>query len=234
MGRRTGVFHGLLFENENQPTMPITDDDNPPDGDDTEDEQEIVPRPNDNPIHIDQHDNNDDGNITKEGNEFLNNNIANEEIIERKDEEVHHPFPQPEPHQYKLCPRSPITYGPYAHVNTGISDLHEKILTQYTMSKGLSKFGDDGVTTVLSELQQIHNMKAIILVNSNDLIYNQKLNTLRYHMFLKQNHNDCIKSLGCADRRTQCNTITDANEISSPTITTESVLLTCALEDNKG
>ena len=56
----------------------------------------------------------------------------------------------------------------------------------------------------------------------------QKKNALGYRMFLKQKRTGQIKGRGCADGRKQrLNTPKDA--ASSPTVATESVLLSCVI-----
>ena len=57
----------------------------------------------------------------------------------------------------------------------------------------------------------------------------QKKNALGYLMFLKQKRTGQIKGWGCADGWKQC-LYTPKDDASSPTVATESVLLSCVTD----
>ena len=107
--------------------------------------------------------------------------------------------------------------------------LRHTVLTQYTLKKGLQVFGPPGVEAVYKELQQLHERKVGEPRDATTLSPMQKKNALGYLMFLKQKRTGQIKGRGCADGRKQrLNTPKDA--ASSPTVATESVLLSCVID----
>ena len=107
--------------------------------------------------------------------------------------------------------------------------LRHTVLTQYTLKKGLQVFGPPGVEAVYKELLQLHECKVREPQDASKLSPVQKKNALGYRMFLKQKRTGQIKGRGCADGRKQ-RLYTPKNEASSPTVATESVLLSCAID----
>ena len=107
--------------------------------------------------------------------------------------------------------------------------LRHTVLTQYTLKKGLQVFGPPGVEAVYKELLQLHERKVGEPRDVSKLSPTQKKNTLGYLMFLKQKRTGQIKGRGCADGRKQW-LYTPKDEASSPTVATESVLLSCVID----
>ena len=107
--------------------------------------------------------------------------------------------------------------------------LRHTVLTQYTLKKGLQVFGPPGVEAVYKELQQLHQRKVGEPRDASTLSPTQKRNALGYLMFLKQKRTGQIKGRGCADGRKQ-RLHTPKDDASSPTVATESVLLSCVID----
>ena len=107
--------------------------------------------------------------------------------------------------------------------------LRHTVLTQYTLKKGLQVFGPPGVEAVYKELQQLHERKVGEPRDASTLSPTQKRNALGYLMFLKQKQTGQIKGRGCANGRTQ-RLHTPKDDASSPTVATESVLLSCVID----
>ena len=107
--------------------------------------------------------------------------------------------------------------------------LRHTVLTQYTLKKGLQVFGPPGVEAVYKELQQLHERKVGEPRHATTLSPMQKKNALGYLMFLKQKRTGQIKGRGCADGRKQ-RLDTPKGAASSPTVATESVLLSCVID----
>ena len=107
--------------------------------------------------------------------------------------------------------------------------LRHTVLTQYTLKKGLQVFGPPGVEAVYKELQQLHERKVGEPRDGSTLSPAQKKNALGYLMFLKQKRTGQIKGRGCADGRKQ-RLHTPKDDASSPTVATESVLLSCVID----
>ena len=107
--------------------------------------------------------------------------------------------------------------------------LRHTVLTQYTLKKGLQVFGPPGVEAVYKELKQLHERKVGEPRDASTLSPAQKKNALGYLMFLKQKRSGQIKGRGCADGRKQ-RLHTPKDDASSPTVATESVLLSCVID----
>ena len=107
--------------------------------------------------------------------------------------------------------------------------LCHTVLTQYTLKKGLQVFGPPGVEAVYKELQQLHERKVGKPRDASTLSPMQKKKALGYLMFLKQKRTGQIKGQGCADGCKQ-RLHTPKDDASSPTVATESVLLSCVID----
>ena len=107
--------------------------------------------------------------------------------------------------------------------------LRHTVLTQYTLKKGLQVSGPPGMEAVFKELQQLHERKVGEPRDATTLSPMQKRNALGYLMFLKQKRTGQIKGRGCADGRKQ-RLHTPKDAASSPTVATESVLLSCVID----
>ena len=113
--------------------------------------------------------------------------------------------------------------------NIMMDDTVCNILTQYYVSKGLKIFGDKGVQAVLKELNQLHERMVMEPVDADKLSPGQKRAALQYLMFLKEKRCGRIKGRGCADGRKQ-RLYMDKDQVSAPTVATESLLLTCLID----
>ena len=88
---------------------------------------------------------------------------------------------------------------------------------------------DHQVEAVYKELQQLHKRKVGEPRDASTLSPTQKRNALGYLMFLKQKRTGQIKGWGCVDGRKQ-RLHTPKDDASSPTMATESVLLSCVID----
>ena len=79
--------------------------------------------------------------------------------------------------------------------------VHNTVLSQYTLKKGLQVFGKAGAAAVTKELQQLHDRGVLAPKLLMELTKEQRTRSLAYLMFLKQKRDDTIKGRGCADRR---------------------------------
>lgn len=66
-----------------------------------------------------------------------------------------------------------------------------------------------------------------------DKSYEERKKALRYLMFIKEKGNSTIKARGCADGKLQ-QEYTDKADTSSPTVSLEVMLLTCATDAKEG
>ncbi len=103
-------------------------------------------------------------------------------------------------------------------------------MTQHSVKKGLKKFGDAGVNAVLKELQQLHDRKVLEPTKGpGEITSQERKDSLRYLMFLKEKRCGTIKGRGCADGRKQREHISK-DETSSPTVAIKSVMLSCTID----
>ena len=109
------------------------------------------------------------------------------------------------------------------HLPASLTTLDHTILTQYTLTKGLQVFSPLGKEAVFREIQQLHQRK----------VCEPRKASLGYLMFLKQKRSGQIKGRGCADGRKQC-VHTGKEEKTSPTVATESVMLTSTIDAKEG
>ena len=90
-------------------------------------------------------------------------------------------------------------------------------------------FGPKGTEAVFSEMKQLHEHNVCEPVHAKHLSREQKGKALGYLMFLKQKRCGRIKGRGCADGRKQL-IWTMKEDATSPTVSTEAVLLTSVIE----
>jgi hypothetical protein len=95
------------------------------------------------------------------------------------------------------------------------------------MKQRLKLYGEEGVDSLLVELKQLHDRK--VVEPKKLLTRAEKKAALQYLMFIKKKRCGKIKARGCADGRKQ-REHTTKEEASSPTVATESLLLTCAID----
>ena len=119
------------------------------------------------------------------------------------------------------------------HLPASLTTLNHTIMTQYTLSKGLLVFGPLGKEAVFCEMQQLHKRKVCEPCKATDLSANQRKASLSYLMILKQKCSGQIKGQGCADGQKQ-HLYTGKEEKTSPTVATESVMLTSTIDAKEG
>ena len=119
------------------------------------------------------------------------------------------------------------------HLPASPTTLDHTILTQYTLTNGLQVFGAPGKEAVFREMQQLHQRKVCEPRKATDLSAEQRKASLGYLMFLKQKRSGLIKGRGCADGRKQ-RVHTGKEEKTSPTVATESVMLTSTIDAREG
>jgi hypothetical protein len=112
-------------------------------------------------------------------------------------------------------------------------ELEATALTQYTLKRGLKEFGNDGLTALGKEMEQLYTRKVSKPVYGNDLTRDQKRASLRYLMFLTKKRCGRIKARGCADGRKQRET-TSKEDASAPTVSIEAVMLSAVIDAMEG
>jgi hypothetical protein len=109
------------------------------------------------------------------------------------------------------------------------SVLEHTMMTQYSLKRGLAIYGEAASNAVLKEMKQLHDRKTIRPCHSSKLSLEEKRKALAYLMFIKEKRCGTIKGRGCADGRKQ-RLYKTKEETSSPTVRTESLLLSCLID----
>jgi hypothetical protein len=137
-------------------------------------------------------------------------------------------------HRYNLRPRPTTRNQKYtlAQINNQLNmpKTHAHIMmTQLNVKEGIRQFGEKGNEALLKELNQLHERQALMPKKKEDMSYEERKKALRYLMFIKEKRDGTIKARGCADGRSQ-REYTDKADTSSPTVSLEAMLLTCATD----
>lgn len=107
------------------------------------------------------------------------------------------------------------------------------MMTQLNVKEGSRQFGEKGNEALLKELNQLHEQQALIPKRKEETSYEESKKALRYLMFIKEKRDSTMKARGCADGRSQWE-YTDKEDTSSPTVSLEAMLLTCATDAKEG
>ena len=78
-------------------------------------------------------------------------------------------------------------------------DFEATALTQHNLKRGLKEFGDDGVTALGKEVEQLHARKVAKPVDSGQLTREEKRASLSHLVFLTRKRCGRVKARGCAE-----------------------------------
>ena len=107
------------------------------------------------------------------------------------------------------------------------------IVTQLSLKAGLKRWGERAHKAAHSEMKQLHFRDTFRPKHWHELTSHQKLMVLESHMFLKEKRTKQIKGRTVAGGNKQRDYI-QKEDASSPTVATESVLLTCTVDAEEG
>ena len=108
-------------------------------------------------------------------------------------------------------------------------DVVAAIMTQLSLKVGLKEWGDKAFTAAASEMKQLHLRNTFKPKHWRDLTELQRKMVLESHMFLKEKRDGKIKGRTVAGGNKQRDYISK-EDASSPTVATESVLLSCIID----
>jgi hypothetical protein len=108
-------------------------------------------------------------------------------------------------------------------------DIVAAIMTQLSLKAGLKAWGEKGYTAAHAEMKQLHFRDTFKPKHWSDLTQDQRKTVLESHMFLKEKRDGKIKGRTVAGGNKQRDYISK-EDASSPTVTTESVLLSCIID----
>jgi hypothetical protein len=108
-------------------------------------------------------------------------------------------------------------------------DVVAYIMTQLSLKAGLKAWGDKAYSAAHSEMKQLHLRDTFKPKHWHELTRAQQDTVLESHMFLKEKRDGKIKGRTVAGGNKQRDYISK-EDASSPTVATESVLLTCIID----
>eukprot|EP00804_Cyclotella_cryptica_P005871 CCRYP_000147-RA/>CCRYP_000147-RA protein AED:0.12 eAED:0.13 QI:0/0/0/1/0/0/3/0/1214 len=111
--------------------------------------------------------------------------------------------------------------------------MHDHLMMQYSLKTGLKMFSEDGEKAVSKELGQFHDLNVFIPVDPTKLTRQETAAALAALMLLKQKMDGTLKARACTDRRKQRES-TAEEEAASPTVSIESIFISCAIEASEG
>jgi hypothetical protein len=110
---------------------------------------------------------------------------------------------------------------------SGVDDY--TFVETYSLRKGLQKFGERGYDAAVGEMRQMHDRTAFKPVHVADMTPQEKQRALDSLIFLTEKKDGRVKARTCANGSTQ-RVYTPRDEATSPTVLTESVLLTATVD----
>jgi hypothetical protein len=108
-------------------------------------------------------------------------------------------------------------------------DVVAAIMTQPSLKVGLKEWGEEAFMAAQSEMKQLHFRNTFKPRHWRELSQVQRQTVLESHMFLKQKQDGKIKGRTVAGGNKQRDYISK-EDASSPTVATESVLLSCIID----
>ena len=112
-------------------------------------------------------------------------------------------------------------------------DTVAAIMTQLSLKAGLKKWGDKAFEAAHNEMKQLHLRDTFKPKHARELAHLQRQMILESHLFLKEKRTGEIKGRTVAGGNKQRDCISK-EDASSPTVATESVLLTCIVDAEEG
>jgi hypothetical protein len=119
------------------------------------------------------------------------------------------------------------------HIGQSEPDVVAMIMTQLSLKAGLKQWGKPAKEAVKSEMKQLHFRNTFKPLHWREMTSTQKASVLESHMFLKEKRDGKIKGRTVAGGNKQRDFISK-EDASSPTVATESVLLTCIVDAEEG
>jgi hypothetical protein len=108
-------------------------------------------------------------------------------------------------------------------------DVVAAIMTQLSLKAGLKEWGKKGIKAAHSDMKQLHIRKTFKPKHWRELRKAQRQTVLESHMFLKLKRDGKIKGRTVTGGNKQRD-YTSKEDASSPTVATESVLLSCIID----
>jgi hypothetical protein len=113
--------------------------------------------------------------------------------------------------------------------------LHNKyaFLETFSLKKGLKQFGDKCYDAAFNKICQLHERAVFKPVNVSELTALEQKRAMESLIFLVEKEDGRIKARACANGSNQREYV-NKEDSASPTVATESILLTAAIEAKEG
>jgi hypothetical protein len=136
---------------------------------------------------------------------------------------------------YSRAERHEFQAQVFDEFDTNVEVLGLIMIHQYNLKKGLELFGDKAETATVKELKQIHDMGTYVPLEAAGLTPEQKAKALSSLMFIVEKRDGRVKARKCAvgSKQRTFEGYSKA-EWASPTVSTDSVLITSAIDAHEG
>ena len=113
------------------------------------------------------------------------------------------------------------------------ADLVGMTMAQLSMKAAIKKWGEQAKFAISKEMKQMHWQNSYKPRHWHSLSKKQKDQVLESHIFVEQKRDGTIKACKVIGGNKQCDYITK-DDVSSPTVTAEAVMLTCVIDAQEG
>jgi hypothetical protein len=110
-----------------------------------------------------------------------------------------------------------------------INSQQYAMLQTNNLKQGLHRYGQKGKEAALEEIRQLHERTVFIPINVSTMTIKEKEQAMESMIFLVEKEDKRLKARACANGSIQQKFI-NKEEASSPTVATESILLTRIIE----
>ena len=107
--------------------------------------------------------------------------------------------------------------------------VNHQFIQTYSLMRGMKHFGNKGKEAAMNEMKQLHERNVFESVRIEDFNNNERKRALESLIFLVEKRNGTMKGRACASGSVQRPYI-DKDDATSPTVSTEAVLITSLLE----
>ena len=122
------------------------------------------------------------------------------------------------------------------HWNQVLTDKHHQhhaFVETFSLKRGIKAFGDKATAAAHKEMKQLHERTVFLPIHVSKLSQRERQRAMKSILFLVEKRDGTIKGRTVADGSTQ-RSFMGKEEAASPTVLTESIKLTCAIEAREG
>jgi hypothetical protein len=112
-------------------------------------------------------------------------------------------------------------------------EVHSQHVITYSLKRGVNKFGSRAEAAAMKEMQQMIDRECFDPIHRNELNDVERRRAMESLIFLSEKKDGSIKAQHCANGSTQMSYM-EREEVSSPTVSTESTMLTSVIEAAEG